>query len=144
MDGLENTLLFDNGTGLIQPNGLALDYAQNNLYIVDVITDTIGRSTLSGNTNDYEVIQRLTSAASNGQLSVLEQNLPASYHASSMDFFNNELYFGDILRPPRLSKVNVSAPSGSTELVANIRREPESIRVVDISRQPEAISKCIV
>ena len=140
MDGSVNTVLFDSDTGLIQPNGLALDYAQNNLYIVDVIKDTIARSTL--NTNDYEVIQRLTSAQGNGELTALEQDLPASYHASSMDFFNNELYFGDILRPPRLSKVNVNAPSGSTELVSNLRREPGSIRVVDISRQPdEADSK---
>ena len=125
MDGKNSTILFPNGV-ISQPNGLALDYDTDTLYLIDAQLDIIARSGLNG--SDYTVLHGM-----------INSTLTRIY-GQHMDFFRGKLYFGDRFEDTVYS-FDVDAEEKHLVAVAELRRDPGNVRVVDSSRQPSGDSE---
>ena len=121
MDGRNMSLLFANGR-VSQPNGLAIDFETDTLYLIDAHLDYITKSGLYG--SDFEVIYSL---GTKGIARVFGQQ---------MDFYRGKLYFGDRFED---TVYRFDVYSGSLDVVVELMRDPGNVRVVHVSRQPQGV-----
>ena len=123
MDGTNSTI-FVEGNILRFPNGLSLDYNTETLFWVDAGTDEIGRVGIDGTRR--RIVANLT-------------KFHTKNHPFSIEYYNENLYFGDwltdtIRRLTFTSNMDSSETNLSTEM--EFPFSPTNIRVIDINRQP--------
>ena len=129
MDGTGSTKLFDSSQ-VVWPNALALDYQSQTLYFIDALKDTISRSRVDG--SNHEVILDLNNTG-----------FIRRWHSFGLDYFNDDLYFGDWFDDSILT-FNVNSPGNTLLRVMQTDHDVGDIRVVDPLRQPAGESKFFV
>ena len=123
MDGQNVSTWVSNGV-VLQPNGLALDYDTDTLYLIDAQLDIIAKTGLYD--SNFTVIRGLTSKAI------------TRIYGQHMDFFRGKLYFGDRFEDTVYS---FDVSEKRLAVVVELPRDPGNVRVVDSSRQPPGNSE---
>ena len=121
MDGSGTTTLFNN-RDVVWPNALALDYQSETLYWVDALKDTISKSQVDG--SNRQLILDLNST-----------NFLEAWHTFGLDYFNDDIYFGDWLNDSVLT-LNINSPNATLTRVRQTNHDLGTIHVVDPLRQP--------
>lgn len=127
MDGKLSTVILD-GPQVIWPNGLAIDFATNTLYLADAQIDIIAKSRTDG--SNYQVVKNL-----------LNSTITRT-HPFALEYHDGFLYWGELFQDS-LFKLDVrnGEAQGDVQLVNHVKTDPGEFRVVNIARQPLGISE---
>ena len=118
MDGTSRTVI--HSTGLVWPNGLALDYTTQTLYWVDASLDRMESSDVNGFNRRVLITAGID-------------------HPYGIDIFQRTLFWTDNNRRAILS-APVAQPNNSRVIVPNVRGAAMVIKVVSLERQQPGIS----
>ena len=128
MDGRSSTsrVMFDSSQ-VVWPNGLSLDLQSQTLYWVDALTDTVSKSRADGTAR--QVILDLNST-----------DIVQKWHTFGVDYFNDDLYFGNWFNDS-LFAINVNSPRTTLTRVIETKHDTGTVHVVDPTKQPAGESK---
>ena len=126
MDGISSMILFDNRS-VTWPNGLALDYQTWSLYWIDASKDVISKSDADG-LNSQNILE------------LNRTSLIRRWHGFGLEFYNDNLYFGEWFSDSVLS-FNVISSKSTLTIMTQTNYDIGSLRVLDLLRQPAGESE---
>lgn len=128
MDGIISMILFDNRS-VTWPSGLTLDYQTRSLYWIDASKDVILKSDADG--LNYQNILELNKTF-----------FLRRWHGFGLEYFNDNLYFGEWFSDTVLS-FNVISPNHTLTRVIEANHDTGSLHVLDLLRQPAGESESL-
>ena len=125
MDGSDLKVLIS-GPSLQFANGLTYDYETQTLFWIDAGMDVIGSIRSDG--SEQAIYVNLTRHFDKGNI-----------HGFNLEFFGGDIYFSDwrIDGIRKISSANTSSERG--EQVRAFGRDPTTVRILHIDRQPERL-----